>query len=125
MTDIITLIFTGTIAISTVFYTIYSQKLWKETHANTLMTKFVLMLNYIQIMEEKSKEVKNVNEMGYKFMTELTNLITKFGFQSFMDEIDKNSEAYKNFTKDFKDLFKNYGADINDIPIFKSIFGDI
>src|SRR5260221_3371532 len=119
--EILILIFTGVIAISTAFYTYYSNKLWRETNTNTLMSKFALMMNYVELLEKKTKETTNESEK--QFMNEFKALFTKFALKGLFEQMDtKKSPEFNEFREQIISLFKKHKISPEEMSFFNDIF---
>jgi len=122
ISEILMILFTAVIAVSTVFYTIYSHKLWKETYSNTLISKFTLLMNYINMVDEKIKDIKDENEK--KFLEEYKLLFTELSMKTLFKEVSlKNSSEYNNFIKKIFLILTKYNIKQEEISlIYNKIF---
>jgi len=126
MNDIIMLVFTGVIAISTVCYTIFSSRLWKTTQASVDLARYSEFLNLMLMLGKHVDDAKKQGAPETEKLQELLNIIGEFGFKRFLDDVDFNKDKLAmEYDENLEEFFLNNNIDPNSIPFFRPIFNKL
>jgi len=88
MTEIIMIVFTGVISVSTVCYTVYSSRLWKTTQATLDLARYTEFLNLILMLSKYVEDAKKQGVPETDKLQQLLNLMSEFGFKRFLEDVD-------------------------------------
>lgn len=121
MSEILMVLFTGTIAISTLVYVIISIKTLRAMQWSFQNERINYFLNYTLEMGKSLGEMKKENPEAIRFLDQLYSVIIELGFEKILDEIEIDSERGKEVFGKLERLFLEYGADISQVPIIELI----
>ena len=122
MSEIVMIIFTGVIAISTIAYTYFSYRLWKSTRASVDLARYSAFLNLLMQLDSSLKEAKSKNLPESKLLEQMTMMISEFGFDQMLGElnISKDKEAGLYFAK-IEGILRGNNIDPQSVPWFRPI----
>lgn len=79
MSEIVMLIFTGVIAVSTVVYTYYSIKLWKATRRSTDIARYTLFINFMLELHKMAEEARLMEKPDAPFLSQFEMVMLEMG----------------------------------------------
>jgi hypothetical protein len=128
--QILTIVFSGISAISTLVYACFAIPLWIATRRSAKLaqesidiTKFTYFINLAKEIEiEKQKNIKTDPSLT-NFYDELNAIILNFGLKSFFKNIKpKKNKDFLNYFKLILDLCKKYNFDPDSLSFLTNLF---
>ena len=92
--DVVTLIFSGVIAVSTVIYTLFSIRLWTATRLSADIARYTLFLNFTFELHRQVEFAKATNKPDALALAQFEQVILELGVKSLLKGVDlkKNPE---------------------------------
>ena len=120
--DIVMLIFTGVIAVSTVFYTVFSIRLWRATRASVDLARYTSFLNLMTQLTQHTENAKKMGQPEAVFLEQFVSMVGEFGFERFLDELDiKNDPVAREYFGKIGGMLRAINLDPNSVPWFRPI----
>lgn len=122
MPEIIMIIFTGVIALSTVVYAFYSVRLWRATRASVDLARYTAFLNLMTQLGQYAEDAKRKGLPEAVLLEQFGNMLAEFGFERFLEEIDfkNDTEAHQYFGK-IEGMLRAYSIDPYTVAWFRPI----
>ena len=120
--EIVILVFTGVIAISTAIYTYYSHKLWKATSFCSDIARYNSFMSYLKLLSDEGEKHRRDSPETAEFIDHLGSLIMEVGVQRVLEDIDleKDRQARDYFSK-IEGMFRGRGIDPHQVPWLRTI----
>lgn len=121
-TDIVMLIFTGVIAVSTVFYTVYSIRLWRATRASVDLARYTAFMNLMIQLGQYTEDAKRKGQPEAGLLEQFVIMVGEFGFEQFLVEMDiKNDPVAREYFGKIEGMLRAINLDPNSVPWFRPI----
>ena len=126
MTDIVMLIFTGVISLSTLLYTIYSRRLWKETQRSVDIARYTGFFNLMILLSNRIEDAKKQGLPEAELLDQIGGFLAEFSFTKFLEELDlsKDKDAHQYFCN-IEKIMRANNMDPNKISWFKPILNKL
>ena len=122
VTSIIMLIFTGVIAVSTVFYTFYSIQLWKATRASVDLARYTGFMNLMIQLSQHTEDAKRKGLPEAVILEQFVNILGEFGFERFLEEVDiRDDPIAREYFGKIEGMLRAINLDPNSVPWFRLI----
>lgn len=122
MSEVLMLIFTGVIAVSTVVYSVFSIRLWKATRSSVDMARYTAFMNLMVQLDAYVKEAKLHGRPEAVLYEQLGSMLVELGIDRFLKDVDlkNDKDAIEYFAK-IEGMLRGHNIDPNNVPWFRKI----
>jgi len=122
MQDWIMIAFTGTIAVATIFYTVFTRRLWRITKRSVDIARYTTMVNYVTLLSAEIEKSKQSDPSAAKLLEAMSAMVVETGVESMLDEVDfrKEPKLARDYRK-IEEIVRSHGVDPRQVPWFRPI----
>lgn len=122
MAEWIMITFTGTIAVTTIVYTIFTRRLWRETRYSSDIARYTAFTNYLTVLAAEIEKAKESDPSSAAFLETLSSLMLEAGVDQFLDDVDfKKNPKLRDYYNKLEGVIRAHGVDPMQLPWFRPI----